>query len=1070
MNTYNYLKRIRSAWRTPFRLLSSSKANVLVYLIVVVLIFGVLGVTIVSLFTTATTSSATPNDSRRAYYVAESGIRYALSQIRNSNFNDNFIQSLNNMPSYKLSDGGSFWINVFSPWFEYTSISGSDLTLEVPNAGKIPENFSIPNITLINWNDFRNSPPNPPPPDSWEPITGSLATSGNTSLTITVANPADFTVGTTDIVCLAVQPTNADPASPLQAGEGIYVTLDAQDVFPPGNGAIRIVTNDGQLGDYYYQELIPDIPNNRARLTNLAALPGTTFTQISDFSTDDWVVLSLNNYRLLATGKSGDVEITIGDDKPLNIFSDVGSYTIYESELIADRSVKEWYEVQPVIQTDTVEDKITLGGPGRAFGDLWYGGEKPIGGDSNFCQEGRCLFGDGIRAFFTLDVEDSFGNGGEGFIFAIIAGGPDSDPENTRDSAGGDFERSELLGYAGDSRIDAVGTSFVDNYAPKPPGLLPPKFGFEFDTRTNYDLTFEQSFTSDPGYYCASPNSLKVNTRNDPLPGPNPHTVQNVFWGNTVLNVICRPNGNDATYDDNRHDAEDFREKWPFDTPTGSIISSPAIDLTGGPHDGTIYVGSNDGHLYAVNPDGSPKWQAPDVGSVGAVNSSPAIADDGTIYVGSDDGHLYAVDPDDGSLIWQFPSAGSIGAVRSSPAIGSDGTIYVGATNGNVYAINPDGSPRGLNWPYAVGSPVISSPAIDLTGGPNDGTIYIGAGDQGIPDDGRLIAINPDGTQKWVFLAEAGAGSDDDMDSSPAVGADGTIYIGSDDDNLYAVNPNDHTKKWKFPTIGDVESRPAISESDATVYVESESIRLYALNVANGSQKWQFILGLFSDDADIESSPTLDSDGNVYIGSKGGEVRAINKEDGSLRWQFPTGNIVRSTPAINPRDKTVYVGSNDTNFYAFNQLAEPRNFRDESVEDKKLIISDDFPAVTFSNPNQWLKEGPWAVRMEVTRVPGTEGPGVAGTYTLKTWVEKCNGDCTAFLAGFFRDTRIEYDVAARPPKLEQTLILSDTDHQKFERFLFGFTTAAGAGDTQQAVIKDFELSFIQPSDIVITSD
>ncbi|NNL76879.1 MAG: hypothetical protein HKO68_11135, partial [Desulfobacterales bacterium] len=326
MNMYYERKPVSDALQAAQSTIFTMKGNVLVYLIVVVLIFGVLGVTIVSLFTTATSSSATPNDARRAYYMAESGIRFALSEIRNNNFNDSFVQSLNNTASYSLTEGGSFSINVFSPWFEYSSTAGNTLTVDVPNAGEIPDNFTIPNITLVHWNNFSGSPP---PLDSWEPITGSSATAGNTSLTITVTNPADFSVSTDDIVCLAVQPTDADVL--LQAGEDIYVDLDARDVFPPTNGAIRIITSDNQRGDYYYTQRIDEPSNNRVQLTNLAALPGGTFTDITGFSNDDWVVLSRQNYRLYATGRSGDVEeveVQIGIDKPLNIFADSEAPTI----------------------------------------------------------------------------------------------------------------------------------------------------------------------------------------------------------------------------------------------------------------------------------------------------------------------------------------------------------------------------------------------------------------------------------------------------------------------------------------------------------------------------------------------------------------------------------------------------------------------------------------------------------------------------------------------------------------------------------------------------------------------
>ena len=65
-------------------------------------------------------------------------------------------------------------------------------------------------------------------------------------------------------------------------------------------------------------------------------------------------------------------------------------------------------------------------------------------------------------------------------------------------------------------------------------------------------------------------------------------------------------------------------------------------------------------------------------------SSSPAIGSDGTIYVGSYDINLYAINPD-GSKKWEFDT---LAGVVTSPAIGSDGTIYVGTRNKNLYAIS----------------------------------------------------------------------------------------------------------------------------------------------------------------------------------------------------------------------------------------------------------------------------------------------------------------------------------------------------------------------------------------------
>jgi hypothetical protein len=104
-------------------------------------------------------------------------------------------------------------------------------------------------------------------------------------------------------------------------------------------------------------------------------------------------------------------------------------------------------------------------------------------------------------------------------------------------------------------------------------------------------------------------------------------------------------------------------------------------------------------------------------------------------------------------------------------------------------------------WSFPTGANVYSSPAIGA-----DGTIYVGS------YDNKLYAINSDGTEKWSFTTEG------DVRSSPAIGADGTIYVGSYDNKLYAINP-DGSEKWSFTTGGDVFSSPAIGGADGTIYV-----------------------------------------------------------------------------------------------------------------------------------------------------------------------------------------------------------------------------------------------------------
>jgi hypothetical protein len=101
----------------------------------------------------------------------------------------------------------------------------------------------------------------------------------------------------------------------------------------------------------------------------------------------------------------------------------------------------------------------------------------------------------------------------------------------------------------------------------------------------------------------------------------------------------------------------------------------------------------------------------------------------------------------------------------TSPTIGQDGTIYAGWSK--LYAVNPDGS---VKWIYNTGGCIQGgTPCNSL-----DGTIYFGTIVEII--DGYLIALNPNGTEQW--RAYIGA-----CESAPAIGADGTIYIGAEDSN-----------------------------------------------------------------------------------------------------------------------------------------------------------------------------------------------------------------------------------------------------------------------------------------------
>jgi hypothetical protein len=163
---------------------------------------------------------------------------------------------------------------------------------------------------------------------------------------------------------------------------------------------------------------------------------------------------------------------------------------------------------------------------------------------------------------------------------------------------------------------------------------------------------------------------------------------------------------------------------------------------------------------------------------------------------------------------------------------------------------------------------VDSSPAI----GP-DGTIYVGtdpygaAGQTPVPVDTVFWAVNPDGSLKWVF--EMGDGAE----SSPAIGPDGMIYVGSYDGNLYAIRDEGSmgVTEWVFPTGGAVDASPTV-DGCGTIYVGSRDSTMYAIN-PDGTLRWSFPAS-----AGIESSATIDDNGILYFGDFNGNFYALGTD------------------------------------------------------------------------------------------------------------------------------------------------------------------------------------------------
>lgn len=129
------------------------------------------------------------------------------------------------------------------------------------------------------------------------------------------------------------------------------------------------------------------------------------------------------------------------------------------------------------------------------------------------------------------------------------------------------------------------------------------------------------------------------------------------------------------------------------------------------------------------------------------------------------------------------------------------------------------------------------------------------------------------------------------VNSSPCVGPDGTVYFGSEDDNVYAVIGTTGKKKWEFQTHNNVNSSPIISDK-GTLFVGSDDCRIYAIDSKNGNEKWHYeTAGV------ITASAALDNDGNLYVGSADGRLYAFDAETGDDKWRSKIGTYsIYKTP------------------------------------------------------------------------------------------------------------------------------------------------------------------------------
>ncbi len=330
--------------------------------------------------------------------------------------------------------------------------------------------------------------------------------------------------------------------------------------------------------------------------------------------------------------------------------------------------------------------------------------------------------------------------------------------------------------------------------------------------------------------------------------------------------------------------------KWSYHI--GYDIQNFVID----PNNKTLYVTVNGGGIYSINFDGQFKWKFNTNAIIGSILGIPMI-DDGTLYVTADS-YFYAINFD-GTLKWKQNNIGApvqgffddIYAVYIEPSFTND-TYYMCSIN----------SSNSFNWKFEsekiISHPIYSSfhnRIYFITEKSND-VFY---------PTSELYVLNRDGELQWQY----------ELDSTgiriPSIGQDGTIYIPTDNGDLYAIDING-ILRWKINVGCHISSYSATIDTQGNIYVGTECGDLIAIN-PDGSIKWksyQDDKNLYCNSPSIMNSPIIGNNGTIYIIRENGYIYAINP-DGTVKWKFhPKICFSSKAIALGP-DGTLYVAYND---------------------------------------------------------------------------------------------------------------------------------------------------------------
>jgi len=308
-----------------------------------------------------------------------------------------------------------------------------------------------------------------------------------------------------------------------------------------------------------------------------------------------------------------------------------------------------------------------------------------------------------------------------------------------------------------------------------------------------------------------------------------------------------------------------------------------AITSTAAIVDGVIYVGSEDGILFAVDlATGKPKWQYK---TEEAVRSAPTVYR-GVVFFGDSEGIMHAVDALTGAGKWKYTTDGEI----ISAANPSNDRIVFGSYDGTIYCLSTaDGK---LLWKVSTEGRVHGTPAVA---------------------DGRVIGAGCDEDLHVIDLATGTPAPSMSMSSVAGVCAavDGAVaYIGTYGSRVLAIDWQANKLLWQFKDPDrEFPYMSSAALADDVIVLGGRDKFLRALDKKTGKQRWEFHTS-----GRIDSSPVLVGD-RIFVGSADGNLYEVEVKTGRVRWHYEAGAPISASPAV--AASMLVVGTEDGLLYCF---------------------------------------------------------------------------------------------------------------------------------------------------------